>query len=138
MPVLTENRQAALAQDDGPALTAGRETDVAKRLPIYENNVQPHCMNCILLVFVCDVNNLMATILSILYKITQYIKSRPLQIWRPLWRHKFVCRCWQHSRTERYAVAVTLCTCIGKVCHSNVRQRLFRKLCKVFLTTFHV
>jgi hypothetical protein len=42
-PVLTGNRQAALAQDVGPALTAGRETDVAKFLPVY-GNVHPQCI----------------------------------------------------------------------------------------------
>jgi hypothetical protein len=65
-------------------LTAGRKTDVAKCLPVYENNVQPHCMKCILLVFVSEVNNFKANILSILYKISQYIRSRPFQKWRPL------------------------------------------------------
>jgi hypothetical protein len=81
---LADNREAALAQDVGPALVAGGETDVAKCLPVYENSVQPYFMKCIPLVFVSKVNNLKANILSILYKITQYIKSRPLQKWRPL------------------------------------------------------
>jgi len=47
MPGLTENRHAALYQDVGPALIAVRETDVAKCLPVYENNVQPQSMKCI-------------------------------------------------------------------------------------------
>lgn len=127
-------RHAALAQDVGPALTAGRETDVAKCLPVYESNVQPQAMKCIPLVFLSKVNNLKAIIL---YEITQYKKSIPFQKLRPLWRHKFVCRCWQHSRTELYDFAVNAVNLHRKGVPLKC-QRLLESLCEVFLTTFHV